>query len=393
MWCYIKLHNIIKELGYDAINYGILSLNDNGLSLSLLQNREAVMIYKNKEGRTIELWYNKTYKNLPTTSQRPDAVLCLKTKSTDERVYIFDAKYRVSVNKGIVGPNEEDINVMHRYRDSIVSELSNKYHFKYDTFGAYVMFPYSDEKQFMNHKFYKSIEKVNIGAFPMLPGCYNLMKKHIQKIITESDIEAKERILVYDEYDDYAKFKLKNVMVVNIKDDKHMQIYKYNKFFHIPRKFLKNIELGVEYVAFYEPKGKSNIGGIRYYGKIKEVKRYKRSECLEVPKNNDEEYLRFELEDVIQLNRCIEPVEYGIRLIAYTTLYLLKNAHNVHELHFKNAREIDIYKWMRNYSINNNVKIIRHSNYYEIEKNRIEILENGKLRINGVVIDEQYPKL
>jgi len=31
---------------------------------------------------------------------------------------------------------------MHRYRDAIVSKLKNKVQFKYDTFGAYVMFPY-----------------------------------------------------------------------------------------------------------------------------------------------------------------------------------------------------------------------------------------------------------
>jgi Uncharacterized conserved protein len=393
IWCYIKLHNILKEIGYDVVNYGIVSFKDNGLSLSLLQNKEAVMTYRNKQGETIELWYNKSYKNLPTTSQRPDTVLCLKTKSTDEKIYIFDAKYRVFISNGVVGPHEEDINVMHRYRDSIVSELNDKYHFRYNTFGAYVMFPYSNEKEFKNHKFYKSIEKVNIGAFPMLPGSYGLIKDHILKIISESYIEAKERLIVHDEYDNYSKFKLKNIMVVNIKDDKHLQAYRDNKFFHIPTESLKNIQLGVEYVAFYEPKGKSNIGGIMYYAKIKEVRKYKRSECKEIPKDNDEEYLRFELEDIIKLDRLIEPVEYGIRLIVYTTLYLLKNAYNVHELHFKNIREIDIYKWMRNYAITNNAKLIRHKDYYELGKNKIEILDNGKLKINDKVNDGRYPDL
>jgi len=55
---------------------------------------------------------------------------------------------------------EDDINVMHRYRDAIVSELDNGLQFKYETFGAYVMFPYSDEQKFRNHQFYKSIDTV-----------------------------------------------------------------------------------------------------------------------------------------------------------------------------------------------------------------------------------------
>ena len=39
------------------------------------------------------------------------------------------------------------------------------------------MFPCSDEKTFEENKYYKSIDKVNIGAIPMLPGSTSLMKK------------------------------------------------------------------------------------------------------------------------------------------------------------------------------------------------------------------------
>ena len=39
---------------------------------------------------------------------------------------------------------------MHRYRDAIVSELDEGMQFKYDTFGAYVIFPYSNEEEFKN---------------------------------------------------------------------------------------------------------------------------------------------------------------------------------------------------------------------------------------------------
>ncbi|AGF57801.1 hypothetical protein B0P06_003892 [Clostridium saccharoperbutylacetonicum] len=120
---------------------------------------------------------------------------------------------------------EEDINVMHRYRDSIVGELNHEMQFKYKTFGAYVMFPYSDEKKFINHKFYRSIEKVNIGAFPMLPGSTTLITEHLTKIINSTKLEAKSQRVLMDEYDDYSKFKLENVMVANVKDNMHLNIY------------------------------------------------------------------------------------------------------------------------------------------------------------------------
>ncbi|MBW9146991.1 hypothetical protein KTC92_05420 [Clostridium sp. CM027] len=78
----------------------------------------------------------------------------------DNRIYIFDAKYRINI-----GPVEDDINVMHRYRDAIVSKLNNEVQFKYDTFGAYVMFPYGDEEKFKEHVFYKSIKKISFIIF------------------------------------------------------------------------------------------------------------------------------------------------------------------------------------------------------------------------------------
>ena len=65
-----------------------------------------------------------------TLPQRPDNVLTLKKNdSSVEYKYIFDAKYRINpAYEGtpyydkykIPGPEEEDINTMHRYRDAIV---------------------------------------------------------------------------------------------------------------------------------------------------------------------------------------------------------------------------------------------------------------------------------
>lgn len=386
IWCYIKLHNIMEELGYEVIDYGILSVKDNGLSISLLQNEEAVMTYRNNEGNEIQLWYNKIYRNLPTTDQKPDTVLCLKNKNSNEnRIYIFDAKYRVSIKNGAIGPNEDDINVMHRYRDSIVSQLGNSYQFKYDTFGAYVMFPYSNEKEYIKHKFYESINKVNIGAFPMLPGSYKLIKHHISQIIKETTIEAKSRLLVNDIDDDYSKFKLKNVMIANVKDEEHLNTYIQHKFFHIPIKTLANLRLGVEYIAFYKPDDKNiKNGGIRYYSKIKEIKKYKRYECVELYKNSNEDYLRIELDEIYNVG-YIKSVEYGIRTVDYTSLYLLKNATNIHELRFKSISEVRLYKKIYEISKSKGYKLTRKKDCYMLGNNKIELLSNNNVIVNGKI--------
>jgi len=388
MWCYIKIHRILVDLGYVVEEYGILEYKDNGLYLSLLQDSEAKMVYKGSKNK-LELWYNKSYSS-PTTNQRPDTALYIRNvDGNNSRVYIFDAKYRISIDSnGDVGPMEEDINVMHRYRDAIVSKMPEDLKYKYETFGAYVMFPYGDEKKFRNHKFYKSIDEVNVGAFPMLPGSTKLIEEQLKKIVSQSDIEAKSERPVMDEYDDYAKFKLENVMVVNAKDKAHMNAYIENSFFHIPARYLSDVRLGVEYIAFYQPKKYfGEDGGIRYLAKIEEITRYRRGECTELPtkKGNEEQiYLRFNLGKIEKIGH-ITPIQSGPQLVSYTTLYLLMNAENMHELKLRSNLEIEVYKILKRVSSLKGYTIRKEFEQYIVGKNTVEVIEGKVIRVNGKV--------
>lgn len=395
IWCYIKLHNILKKFGYEVVNYGIIKAIDQGLYLKLVQSDQALMEYRNREGHVLELWYNRSYTDLPTSDQRPDNVLCIRKKGKAERMYIFDAKYRFSVDsKGIIGPMEDDINIMHRYRDAIVSELGNGLQFKYNTFGAYVMFPYGDEEKFENHQFYKSLDTVNIGAFPMLPRSTTLIENHLKKLLNETNIEAGEKLIVHSKYDDYGKFRHKNVMVANIKDERHLKAYIGNKFFHIPANILKNIRPDIEYIAFYaskrsfpinDLKAQKGIGpGINYYGKIKSYKQYLRNECVELPKENDEPYIRFDFEYIKEIGP-IEPYQYGTETVTYTTMYLLENAEYIQELYLKNNSEIELYKVFKEIMKNTGRRVRRLKDYYRLDDTEVRLVDDKNIRINGSV--------
>ena len=390
IWCYLKINSIIKELGYIPKNSSFIQVNSNGLTLSVLQNTQSKLIYENKLGEKLELWYNKAYYGLPTTNQRPDTVLCLKGDKTKDRVYLFDAKYRIFIdNNGEIGPMEEDINVMHRYRDAIVSENKKEEYFKYSTFGAYVMFPCSDEKKFEEHRFYKSIEKVNIGAIPMLPGSNSLMKKQIAKIIGESYIEAVNNNPIFDEEGDYYKFKNKNVMIVNVKDEKHLNVYREHRFYHIPKSSLSKVKLGVEYLAFYQPQNKfGKDSGICYYAKIKDSYTYKRGSCIELECDNGKEksiYIRFDLEEFEPISK-ISTVEYGVRNVMYTTLYLLKNATTIHELSINNRKEIEVYKILKKISNDKNLPLEKREDGYKLQEDYIKVYNND-IRVNHELVN------
>lgn len=101
--------------------------------------------------------YNPGETKTQTVNQKPDNVLELEKKGTEVSYkYVFDAKYRIEKepensfypdSNNNPGPKVDDINTMHRYRDSIVYENKvSKFTFEKTMFGAYVLFPYDDEE-------------------------------------------------------------------------------------------------------------------------------------------------------------------------------------------------------------------------------------------------------
>src|SRR5690606_26571055 len=110
------------------------------------------------------------------------------------------SKYRVDfalsntsygrIYNGIPGPMEEDINTMHRYRDSIV--VRNDGPFERKAFGAYVLFPWNNEEIYQDHKLYKSIDEVNIGGLPFLPNATQLVEQFLEHLIDKSPEEILE---------------------------------------------------------------------------------------------------------------------------------------------------------------------------------------------------------
>lgn len=75
-----------------------------------------------------------------------------------------------------------------------------------------------------------------------------------------------------------------------------------------------------------------------------------------------------------------------MQLITYTTLYLLKNAGNIHELKLKNRDEIELYKILKKISKERGLKLLRKRDCYVIDGKDIEMLENRKVRVDGRIV-------
>lgn len=196
-WTFLKL-GIILQKRCISVDQNIIQISNDGLFLNLQRNKVAQRKFTHPEtGEQITLHYQYTTgQHGPTVTQKPDSMLSIEKQGKDYLYqYIFDAKYRLNVEGNqSPGPKEEDINTMHRYRDSIVVERNGRY--ERTAFGAYVLFPWHEQEVYKDHPLYKSIQAVNIGGLPFLPNATTLVEQVIDSLLLKSaDQLQKEGIL------------------------------------------------------------------------------------------------------------------------------------------------------------------------------------------------------
>lgn len=226
IWCFLVMKRLVaKVLGLDLHNKNEVE-EEKGEMLDLFVDNtlQHDITFHAKNGDTIKLEYQHTYNRRSeemktvTTEQRPDIVLeIVKNNDLNEAgkpfvlTYLYDAKYRVQddTKQGDLDdgvdidtadyPLPETINQMHRYRDAIYYSMDKDIRPRgKEVIGGYILFPGRTEgKKIEDRYFYKSIEKVNIGAFPLLPAdkehkedllqC-DLLERHLREILLEDSV-------------------------------------------------------------------------------------------------------------------------------------------------------------------------------------------------------------
>ena len=352
-WCFIKINSLLRKK-YKLISSDMMKINRGGIFVTLQKGKTSCMTYENPiTGERFTIAYNPK-KTSKTISQKPDNILSInKEGSKVNYEFVFDAKYKIDTAEnyiaayGGIGPKEEDINTMHRYRDAIIYE-NGKNNYESNIYGAFVLFPYKDEEAYRNHRFYKSIEEVNVGALPFLPSTTNLMEEFLQELIGESPYSTIERALETSNMDQALKdeyFTNRNVLIGSLKNKEQLKINLDNKFYHTSASNVDLMNRKIDYIALAQSKNTfGEEGGISYYGKIKEIRTVKRREIVEISKDSDEEYYRFEIEEWVKLPKKILVDRYQVRKIIYTSKYLLFNSSTVRELTIKSVEEFRLWK-------------------------------------------------
>lgn len=393
-WCFIKLNSLMKDR-YELLSQDIIKIAGKGLFVSLVKGQRSRVRYRNpSNGEIITLSYNPTEIKGATVAQKPDNVLQLRKKGAKvDYEYVFDAKYKInpaldgSAYKNSYsnpGPQEEDINTMHRYRDAIVYQKGTS-PYERKMFGAYVLFPYRNEEEYKNHRFYKSIEEVNIGGLPFLPSATSLVTEFLDVLIADSPESAFERATLpvgIEERLQRVDWNRRDVLVGTFRSMEQFQKCYDNKFYYIPEKRIKDTDLPIHYVAMFQtPRIFSDKAGIYYYGEVLRAALVYRKDISEIPQthgNPMDRYYRFAIREWIQLENPIVPKEAGF-VHEFTNMFLLENAEYVPELLLRSEEEYRFYTELKRYT----GKALKNNEATEgFELDDIKVLfENGQIQV------------
>jgi hypothetical protein len=224
IWCFIQVEKVVKELTSTEPEQHSRTEMSGLFTYSLGKGEHSKIIFKKDDVTLAELVYNPRHSDKDdikgigeleskTVPQKPDIVLQLTKDDLQEGMkltYLFDAKYRLEKDGSNDVPPDDAINQMHRYRDAIYyNSRRHDEKIKKEVIGGYILFPgQMDELS----RFRKSVDEVNIGAFPMRPGdnqhellsdfIKDLLSKHAVEIVKQvipqkgTTLEVKKRVLV-----------------------------------------------------------------------------------------------------------------------------------------------------------------------------------------------------
>ena len=357
-WCFIKLNSLMKER-YKLLSQDIIKVAGNGLFVSLIKGQRSHVRYLDPEnGEIITLSYNPREYSGATVPQKPDNVLRLEKRGANVNYeYVFDAKYRINpALDGSMyqqcyktpGPQEDDINTMHRYRDAIVYQ-SGASPYERTMFGAYVLFPYKNENEYKSHHFFESIEKVNIGGLPFLPSATGLVTQMLDELIADSPASAFERAtlpLGIEEKLARVDWAKRDVLVGTFGSTRQFAACLEKNFYYIPKALVGDSDLPIHYVALYQTRNYfSENAGIRYVGEVLRTALVRRETIRQVPvrrSNPDELYYYFSVREWVKLEPPVMPRESGFSH-AFTNMFLLENSEYVPELLIRSEEEYRFY--------------------------------------------------
>lgn len=374
-WCFAKLQSLIEldDTWVLIAQERLPTARPASPALPLLRGDPVRVQYHNRSTKeTLTLTYRPGQAATETTALRQDINRTgpAKQKPLAHGLYlevsgvaaprscVFDAQYHFNPAAPgteyharvcpVPGPEKEDIRAIYRYRENTVRQTGQ---IGQAGFGAYVLFPYEGEQVYCGHRFYRSIQKVNVGGLPFLPSASSLVYAHLRRFLMLSAVPAQLPLPApVEEQLKMVNWAARDVLIGTLSSRRQLKVSLEARFYHIPAEQLKKTDFPIRYIAIYQSRnlfGKE--AGVQYYGEVQQHALVRRGDIREIaarPRTEHKLYYRFEIKEWKQLEKPIVAKEMRF-ITGFTNRFLLTTATELPELWLRTGEMYRLYITLR----------------------------------------------
>lgn len=372
-WCYLALVRMLAEiLGEEIPSQQLLAVENHGLRIRLARGKKQRVKLSGNAKRQVEISYNPEFNGADSLLvQKPDIVVTLEDPDWPAIRLVLDAKYRLDTSDaydlqfGSPGPPADAINVLHRYRDAIVEQVSNiearSSAAKKTVVEGVALFPYTDVRgDFAESRLHESLEKLGIGALPFLPGETQYVETWLRSILERSGWETATKTVAHavtQRLSSWRAYSHEGVLVGVLRNrhSEHLEWIKQNRIYYTPLTPTQPRQFSVKWFAVYIPATRNQSGAVRYAAPVEEIEVRRRDEVSTpwaATGRRDQMVVVYRLGPLEELSEPIENLGKngkGVRFShnRWTSRLGLLRASDLHELFLETGPEWELYETLK----------------------------------------------
>lgn len=297
-WCYLAVLDLVSQRTGQAIDpRELVEVQATGLKVLLKKGRATTTRFRLPGGRQIRVEYNPRYDGHVLLSQQPDIVLAVDEPGRPTVRVVLDAKYRVDASVenteklGVVGPPPDAINVLHRYRDAILtvepspdegSRVARSVVYAASLYPANV-----SADAFEASKLARQLRVVGVGAVPFLPLNREVLGRWLDGLLGLEgwSLAQGAQPAAFEPWVWRAASQVVVVGVLRSASERpareHLEWCLRERCYYLPERETRHgRQAAVTHVALYVPGALSEnrVGAVRWVGEVVESRVVERSE-------------------------------------------------------------------------------------------------------------------
>lgn len=288
-WCYLAVLRILsEETGSPIDPRTLVTIKHSGLHVALRRGRPTTVALDQAGARSIEVTYNRQFTGSDLlTSQSPDILITFRDGHWPAMHLVLDAKYRVEASPEYVashdvpGPPEDALNVLHRYRDAIFDEQSPEARPLRSVVEAVALFPSSaGPEPFKRARLWRALERIGIGAIPLLPGNPELLREWLRKALARGGWELADRSprhAAIERFHDWRAAAALPVLIAVLRarnPRQHLDWIRGSRMYYMPKTDTQTRQFMAAKIAFYSPArlaGASGPGAVTHVAEVQSI--------------------------------------------------------------------------------------------------------------------------